>query len=636
MCGLAGFFDFTGNHTESDLKRMAAQMAHRGPDDLGVELRATKYCKIGLAHRRLSILDLSPLGHQPMHRDNLAIVYNGEVYNFKEIRFELQNLGYTFSSDSDTEVILRSFQHWGVKAVNRYIGMFAFVLVDLKQNKAWLVRDRAGVKPLYYSSMNSTLFFASELKSIRALTTSNAIDLDSFQDFLRYGYTSGEHSIFQDIKKVKPGHYLEFDLKTRSISEGQYWSVFDAYEKQTFYAFEEEVVAKVEELLESACKYRLVSDVPVGIFLSGGYDSSLVAALVQKNEPKPIKTFTIGFEDAHYNEAPYAKAIAAYLKTDHHEYVCSEKDALDIIPHLPLYFDEPFGDSSAIPTILVSRLAREHVTVALSADAGDEVFGGYNKYTQILKNLSSLPEIPYSIRKLISSLNKIIPLGASARFLGRPKHEQILPIFNEILGSKKMADSMLKLGSKRIADQNLKKLIGIDVTNRPNAFDFGISSGVGIADTLNRLMAIDYTTYLPDDILVKVDRAGMSVSLEGREPLLDHRIVEYVAGLPAHMKIRNGDKKFLLKRVAERHIPKALLDRPKKGFAIPVNRWMRKQLNPLLNEMLDKDMLKKQGLFNHREVELILKRYEAGENQNSELLWFILMYQLWSKHWQIN
>jgi asparagine synthase (glutamine-hydrolysing) len=380
----------------------------------------------------------------------------------------------------------------------------------------------------------------------------------------------------------------------------------------------------------------LVSDVPVGIFLSGGYDSSLVTALVQKNEPKPIKTFTIGFEDGNYNEAPYARAIADYLKTDHHEYICSEKDALDIIPQLAFYFDEPFGDSSAIPTMLVSQLAREHVTVALSADAGDEVFGGYNKYTQILKNLSKIPELPVEMRKLISKVNGVIPLGMAARVFGKSRHEQILPIFNEILGSKKIPDAMLQLGSKRIANQNLKKLLSFDLTHRSNAFDFGIHAGEEIVETLNRLMAIDYTTYLPDDILVKVDRAGMSVSLEGREPLLDHRIIEYVAGLPAHMKIRNGEKKYLLKRVAERHIPKELLDRPKKGFAIPVNKWMRNEINPMLRSVLDKDRLKRQGLFQYNEVDILLKRYERGENQNSELLWFIFMYQLWAEHWQIN
>lgn len=636
MCGIAGFFDYIGKHSESDLKLMAEQIVHRGPDDSGIELLSTSYSKIGLAHRRLSILDLSPLGHQPMHSDNWIIVYNGEVYNFKEIRYELEKLGYSFSSDSDTEVILKSFQHWGVNAVNRYIGMFAFVIVDINESKAWVVRDRTGVKPLYFSATNSTIYFASELKAIQSIISSKSIDLNSFQDYLRYGYTSGEHSIFEDIKKVKPGHYFEIDLKTRSIKEQQYWSVFDAYAKPTLYTSEDEVVQNVEALLESACKYRLVSDVPVGIFLSGGYDSSLVTALVQKNEQKPIKTFTIGFEDGNYNEAPYARAIAAYLKTDHHEYICSEKDALDIIPQLAFYFDEPFGDSSAIPTMLVSRLAREHVTVALSADAGDEVFGGYNKYTQILKNLSKIPELPYEIRKLISSVNGLFPLGAAARLLGRSRHEQIIPIFNEILGSKKIPDAMLQLGSKRIANENLKKLISFDFRNRSNAFDFGINRGKGITDTLNRLMAIDYSTYLPDDILVKVDRAGMSVSLEGREPLLDHRIIEYVAGLPAHMKIRNGDKKYLLKKVAERHIPKALLDRPKKGFAIPVNKWMRSELNPLVREMLSEQNLKKQGLLNHREVTTMLKRYEQGENQNSELIWFLFMFQLWASRWSIN
>jgi len=635
MCGITGFFDFSANHTKKDLKVMATQIAHRGPDDEGIELIRSDSCQIGLAHRRLSILDLSPLGHQPMRRDNMIIVYNGEIYNFREIRNELEQLGYSFTSDSDTEVILRSFQYWGEKAIDRYIGMFAFVIVDLLKQTAWVVRDRSGVKPLYYTERNSAFYFASEVKSLKSILSSTELDVESFQDFLRYGYTSGEHSIYKNVKKVKPGHFLKIDLKTNVINEVQYWSVYDFYTNDIPLIAEEDILIKVEELLESACKMRLVSDVPVGIFLSGGYDSSLVTALVQKNIGHAIKTFTIGFEDDNFNEAPYAKAISGFLGTDHSEYICSEKDALDIIPHIPFYFDEPFGDSSAIPTMLVSKMARQHVTVALSADAGDEVFGGYNKYSQILLNLSRIPSLPYTVRKALSGLNNRFPLGEMARWAGKSRFEQILPIFNEIFSSENLADAMLQNGSKRISNQGLRKLLVSDISRRNNAFDDGRINGKGIRDNLNRLMAIDYETYLPDDILVKVDRSSMSVSLEGREPLLDHRIIEFVAALPSHYKIRNGDKKYLLKRITQKHIPKSLLDRPKKGFAIPVNKWMRKELNPLVHDMLDNEKLKKQGLFNYREVALMLKRYEAGENHNSELIWFMLMFQLWNDRWKI-
>jgi len=634
MCGIAGFVDFKSLWSVEYLRRMANSMVHRGPDDEGISILKLYNAQIGLAHRRLAILDLSPLGHQPMERDNIRVVFNGEIYNYREIRKELLLHGYSFSSDSDTEVLLRAFQHWGTSCLDRFVGMFAFVIVDGDKQKLWLCRDRVGIKPLYYSIRDNGLLFSSETKALATVTHAPlTLDSNSLTDYLRYGYTVGEHTIYNEVKKVKPGHYFEYDIQTSIGAEFKYWSVDAFYKRTTLIPDENSLLTVLEDLLTSACNFRMVSDVPVGVFLSGGYDSSLVTALIQKNTSQPLKTFTIGFAEKSYNEAPFAAEIANYLGTDHHELICTEQDALALIPNLPYFFDEPFGDSSAIPTMLVSVLAKQQVSVALSADAGDEVFGGYTRYGNILNNAQLIGQIPKSLRKRLGKLLTHLPIGRLSRIINNGRYEQIALNVVDILREDNLYESLLRIGSRRIASRNLSKVLITTPNPRSNEFDNALLHFEKPISPLHQLMLIDYKTYLTDDILVKVDRAAMSVSLEGREPLLDHRIIEFVAGLPAHLKIRNGDKKYLLKRVAERHIPRKLLDRPKTGFAIPVNKWMRKELNPILREMLNRDMLKKQGLFNYSEVELMMKRYEAGENQNSELLWFILMFQLWYNKW---
>ncbi len=636
MCGLAGFVDSKGTWTEDDLRRMANSIVHRGPDDEGISVVNLHEVKIGMAHRRLSILDLSPLGHQPMERDNLRVVYNGEIYNFREIRKELIQLGFSFSSDSDTEVLLRAFQHWGIQCLGRFIGMFAFAILDTDKRKLWLCRDRVGIKPLYYSFRNNGLLFGSEIKALAAANDANlSLDSNSLTDFLRYGYTVGEFSIYNEVKKVKPGHYIEYDLMSLTGSESKYWSVDEYYKCTRLVTDEDLLLDELEELLTSACRYRMVSDVPVGVFLSGGYDSSLVTALIQKNIPQPLKTFTIGFAEKSHNEAPFAAEIANYLGTDHHELICTEQDALALIPNLPYFFDEPFGDSSAIPTMLVSALAKQHVTVALSADAGDEVFGGYTRYDNILNNAQMLSSFPKPVRKQLGKLLSHLPIGQLTPFIKNGRYEQIAPNAIDILGENHLHEALLRIGSRRIASKNLEKVLATPTSYRANQFDNALIDFEKPISPLHQLMLIDYKTYLTDDILVKVDRAAMSVSLEGREPLLDHRIIEYVASVPDGYKIRNGNKKYLLKKIAERHIPKSMLERPKQGFAIPIHRWMRNELRPILLDMLHKDKLKRQGIFNHQEVESILNGFLSGKDHNGELLWFLLMFQLWNERWKI-
>jgi asparagine synthase (glutamine-hydrolysing) len=635
MCGIAGFVDFKGIWSESDLRRMAQTIVHRGPDDEGIELLEVGNARIGLAHRRLSILDLSSFGHQPMKRDHIQVVYNGEIYNYKEIREDLLKLGYCFTSETDTEVLICAFQEWGTKAIDKFIGMFAFALVDLRLQKAWFVRDRVGIKPLYYGYNGDQFFFASELKSLVELKSGNfTLSQSSLSDYLRYGYTIGEHSIYSEVSKLKAGHFLELDLKAKSISENCYWSIDNAYASVKHIADEVEILDELETLLNSACKYRMISDVPIGIFLSGGYDSSLVTALVQKQQYNPVKTFTIGFTEQTHNEAPFAKSIAQYLGTEHHEFICTEEDALNLITKIPYYFDEPFGDSSAIPTMLVSAMARQFVTVALSADAGDEIFGGYTRYANILKNAEILEKLPFQIRIMLEKVAHILPIGALSKRILNGRYEHIIQNAIEILPQRNIHEALLRIGSRRIATNPLKKLLKNDFVTAESEFDRSLQGILSKAGPLHQIMAIDYKTYLTDDILVKVDRATMSASLEGREPLLDHRLIEYVASIPENYKINNGNKKYLLKKITERHIPKVLLDRPKQGFAIPVNLWMRNQLKPLLLELLGYDRIRKQGIFVPNEIDDMVKAFLKGSNYQSEILWFIFMFQLWSERWK--
>jgi asparagine synthase (glutamine-hydrolysing) len=628
MCGITGFIDFTHNSNLSILTTMTDTLVHRGPDDSGYELIKTDQAMIGLGHRRLSILDLSVLGRQPMEFEQLMLVLNGEIYNFMEIRSELEACGYGFSSTSDTEVVLKAYHKWGVDCVQRFIGMFAFVVYERQARKLILVRDRAGVKPLYWYFRQGLFLFSSELKSFHCHHGfQKEIDINALAMYLKYGYIPEPYAIFKYTRKLKAGHFLELDLDTRAGEprETCYWNVLDSYNKPKLNIDEAEAMEETERLLKSSCEYRMVADVPVGIFLSGGYDSSAVTALLQTERTERLKTFSIGFHEEKYNEAPFAKQVAEYLGTDHTEYYCTQKDALDIIPLLPEIWDEPFGDASAIPTTLVSRLARENVTVSLSADGGDEVFGGYGKYTSIRKKMRVLDRMPQFSKELIQNgLESSLVHKVAEKYGVLNAAERMNRWATMMHGDEK---SLLKLGTIFIQSE-IDFLLLHPSRSLSSNFDIDIDQ-----DWLSNILALDYKTYLVDDILTKVDRATMSVSLEGREPLLDHRLVEFVARLPEDYKIRGNDKKWLLKQIVHNYLPKQIMDRPKKGFAVPIFEWFREELKGYLLYYLDELRLREAGIFRPESIVRLRDGYLAGDQTNITKLWFLLMFEMWREKW---
>jgi len=631
MCGISGFIDFNKKLDKDTLIKMIDRLHHRGPDDSGYFFEEFLDTHIGLGHRRLSILDLSSHGHQPMLYKDIVIVYNGEVYNFGEIKKELIEDGYSFESNSDTEVILKAYHKWGLEAVHKFNGMFAFTIFDKNKQKIYILRDRSGIKPLYWYKKEETILFASELKSFFEFEKfDKEINIDAVGLFLQQQYIPEPHSIFTHCYKLRAGHYLEIDLKSKNIEEHKYWDVIDFYNKPKLDISEEEAIKESEKLLLSAFDFRMVSDVPVGVFLSGGYDSSTVTALIQSQRSEKLKTFTIGFKEKGFDEAPYAKAVAKHLGCDHTEYYCTQKDALEILPTLATIYDEPFADASAIPTILVSQLAKKDVTVSLSADGGDEVFAGYDKYTQTMQYYNFFNKFPKSTHKPISSLlNMINPshipiLNKTYNFSTR--YEKV----KEILKAKDCVEAMNYTGmyfTKSESDKLLKKDIFELDTN------FSLNSLIKDNDNLNQMLAIDYKTYLNDDILTKIDRATMSVSLEGREPLLDYRIIEFAAQLPSEFKYKNGTKKYILKEIAHKYLPKDIMDRPKMGFGVPIYDWFKDELREYFIVYLDEKRLEKEGIFNVKEVVKLRDNYLNGKAENVQKLWSILMFEMWYERW---
>ncbi len=630
MCGIAGFCDFSKKSSNDILKNMTDVLHHRGPDDSGYFYDENEYSQIALGHRRLSILDLSAHGHQPMSFEHLEIIFNGEVYNFKEIKKELLELRYSFHSDSDTEVILKSYHQWGIKAVDRFNGMFAITIYDKKANKLIFIRDRAGVKPFYYYKKDSLILFSSELKSFHKHPNfQKEINKSSLCLYLQFGYVPEPHSIFENCYKLKAGHYGEIDLKSQNFEEIKYWDVVDFYNKPKLDISENEAMEKTEELLKSSFEYRMVSDVPVGVFLSGGYDSSVVTAILQNKRSEKLNTFTIGFKEKGFDEAPYAKQVAKYLGTNHTEYYCTQKDALEIIPKLCELYDEPFGDSSAIPTTLVSALARKYVTVSLSADGGDEIFAGYSKYTTTMQYFNKFNSVPKSIKSLISlGMDRINPkyipiLNKTYNFATR--YEKI----NAILKAKNSVEAM-KYTSEYFTKKERDKLLKLGFDDLVTNFDIKVAD---TNDEINQMLAIDYKTYMVDDILTKVDRATMSVGLEGREPLLDYRIIEFVSQLPSNLKYKDGDKKWLLKQITHKYLPKEMMDRPKQGFGVPLTEWFRDELKEYFMIYLDEKRIEKEGLFNPKEIVKLRDSYLSGNKENVQKLWFLLMFEMWYEKW---
>ena len=642
MCGLAGFIEAL-HPPEGRLQRLRAlsdSIVHRGPDDEGFWQDDAH--GVGLAHRRLSILDLSAAGHQPMRSASgrYVIAYNGEVYNFEALRQDLARQGFSFdfNGHSDTEVLLAAFEAWGIdQAVTRFVGMFAFAVWDRTEHSLTLGCDRFGVKPMVYGLHNGTFLFGSELSALRQHPDFQAeVDATSLAQYLRFSYVPAPRTIYRNTHKLRPGHLLTVRRQGASFDwdERPYWDlahIARPTELLASTASDVDVVDRVEAMMHEAVGLRMVSDVPIGAFLSGGIDSSAVVAMMQAQASGPVKTFTIGFTDPRYDEAPHARAVAEHLKTDHYEFYVSSDDVLDVIPRLGTMFDEPFADSSQIPTFLVSKLARQHVTVSLSGDGGDEIFGGYNRYVAGPRVWRMLRRIPQPLRPA---------LKAGLRRLAAARGGQVADRANQMLPLRWQV---------RIPSEKLFKLSGLlDVNDDQALYERlvspwpdpervllgGHSSAVErrYPDRLRfaeRMMFMDAESYLPGDILTKVDRASMAVSLESREPLLDHRLAELVWSLPLTFKIRDGQTKWVLRQVLDRYIPRHLLDRPKFGFGIPIGQMLRGPLREWATQLLDTERLRAEGFFNADVVQERWQQHLAGRYNWEHALWNVLMFQQW-------
>lgn len=628
MCGIAGYVDFTKNSTSLMLDNMISALKHRGPDDSGTAYFSTLKADVGLGHTRLSIIDLSPSGHQPMKYMNYTIVLNGEIYNFKEIKKELTQLGYKFNSSSDTEVVLLSFAQWGKEAVHKFIGMFAFVIYDAVENKLWICRDRAGIKPLYYYLDEELFLFSSELKAFHKHPGfEKSINEVSLFNFIQLSYVPGPETIFNNVFKLNPGSWLEYNIDKNNLEIHEYWNLIDYFNKPLLKLDYPEACNEAEKLILSACQYRMVADVPVGVFLSGGYDSALVSSLLQTNMTGKLKTFTIGFPDG-INETNYASRVAHILGTDHNEYNCTFKDALAIVPELPYYYDEPLADISAIPTILVSRLARQKVTVALSADGGDELFAGYSHYGVFYKRYRQLQNAPQALYPVLSVLSKygsnLIPIH-----FFHFKHKIIG--LSEIFKSDKVSQLAELVNLSRTLSGEFNNDLFKHYSHKTYSFDKDIYKNINRIENL--LLHIDYVLPLRDCLLVKVDRGTMSTSLEGREPLMDHRLAEFAAQLPFAYKYDGHTFKRILRDVTHKYIDKSFMDRPKVGFDLPIYKWLKADLAYLIDENLSSIEINKSGYFSPEYVNRLVLQFKHDKLLYKPVIWRLLMFQMWYKVW---
>jgi asparagine synthase (glutamine-hydrolysing) len=627
MCGITGFIDYSASPTHAPIESMISSLAHRGPNDRGRWFKETPEALVALGHTRLSILDLSNAGRQPMQYEHLTLVYNGEIYNFKALRKTLAALGHRFITESDTEVVLHAFAQWGPKAIERFIGMFAFALFDANAQRLYFVRDRVGVKPFYYYESADLLVFGSELKALMAHPRCEGqVNTSVLGTYFDLGYVPGEHSIYKNTKKLPPGHYLTVDLSTHKLDLHRYWSANECYTAPKATLSFGVAKAQLHELLKSACSARMVSDVPVGVFLSGGYDSSAVTALLQAETGQRIKTFTIGFETGN-NEAPYARDTADYLGTLHHEYICTTKEAQEIIPDLADIYDEPFADSSAIPTVLVSRFAKQHVSVALSADGGDETFAGYHDYAKWRRYTGRLEMIPKGVRPGVAQLAKLAANLIPRRIVHR--RHQLESVSASLNAASSQSGATLYTQMRTLPSFYRDGLIN----HQADPLSHAINQEMSLTDPGEHPMLADYLSYLPDDILVKVDRASMSTSLEARDPLLDHRLLEFAARLPLSYKANHQSSKRILKDIVHEYLPKRLLDRPKRGFSIPLKQWLKGDLRPLLMDTLSPDSVRRSGLLNAKFVSQTVKQFEDDSLHYTDLVWKIFMLQLWSDRW---
>ena len=635
MCGIAGFLGSV-HKPEELLTNMANAIQHRGPDDKGIWLDQTK--EIGLAHTRLSILDLSSAGYQPMHSlsDRYLIVFNGEIYNHAIIRAELDSinarnwLGY-----SDTETLLAAIEQWGLELTLRKAkGMFALSLWDRQTQTLSLARDRMGEKPLYYGWVEDCFVFASELKAIKKFPGfNNKVDRSALALFLRFNSIPAPYSIYQNIFKLEPGCIASMIYGSKEINQTHFWSTETIYKKgaaSRFSGNENDAVDALEDVLKRAVNLQMQADVPLGAFLSGGIDSSAIVALMQSQSSKKINTFSIGFDVKEFNEAEHARAVAMHLGTYHTDMYITQRDALDVIPFLPDIYDEPFADSSQIPTYLVSRLAKQKVTVALSGDAGDELFGGYNRYFLTNQLFSKMNKIPIFLRRLITSSILGVSQDNWDKILGRILSKRFVNVGFKlhkganVLSSKSIRELHFKLVSQIESPENW--LIN---SKEYSTFLNDDVEHFSSLDPIEQMMAYDLVTYLPTDILTKVDRAAMAASLETRVPFLDTSVIEFSASLPLEYKIRDGVTKWVLREVLYKYVPKDLIERPKMGFGVPLGEWLRGPLRDWAESLLDAKRLRDEGFFN---VSLLRQKWHehlSGKYNWQHQLWNVLMFQAW-------
>lgn len=646
MCGIAGLCDPSragdADYLQVTARNMGEALAHRGPDGDGVWVDVS--AGTAFAHRRLAIIDVSPTGAQPMISacGRYVITYNGEVYNFAELRTELESVGHRFRGASDTEVILEGCARWGIEpTVRRLVGMFAMAIWDRQTRCLTLVRDRLGIKPLYYSQNGKQLVFGSQPKALRAAGNWTAdIAGEAITAFLRFGYVPAPLSIHRGVAKLSPGTILKFDANG-VCSLARYWDIrqvaIDGLTVRSHSVLgDREAEDQLDRLLRDAVRLRMISDVPLGAFLSGGIDSSTVVALMQAQSNRPIKTFSIGFDDQRYDESAYAAAVARHLGTEHTAFVVEPDHAIETIPHIPDWYDEPFADSSQIPTYIVSKLARRHVTVSLSGDGGDEVFAGYNRYRWAPRLWRGISFAPKHLRRVLAAAIESVPPGVwDSVAAGLPARIRISQ------GSDKARKVAALLAATDI-DAVYQTLVSqwndpsqISQTGAELATPLSDATlACDIPDAAERMQILDFMTYLPDDILTKVDRATMAVGLEGRVPLLDHRVVEFSWRLPPAMKVRGGQAKWLLKRVLARYVPESLTSRPKMGFGIPLAAWLRGPLRDWAEDLLSPQALADDGIFRIDPIRAIWQGHLQATRSAEYQLWPILMFQAWRRRWR--
>ncbi|HWK61996.1 MAG TPA: asparagine synthase (glutamine-hydrolyzing) [Eoetvoesiella sp.] len=649
MCGIAGFVDTSPRPgCFNPLPGMVNAITHRGPDESG--MWHDEASGVALGHRRLSILELSAAGSQPMHSADKrhVLVFNGEIYNHLDLREQLREHGKApiWNGHSDTETLLACISAWGLeRTLKAAVGMFAIALWDRHRQTLSLARDRMGEKPLYWGWQGATLLFGSELKSLKAHPACTArVDRNALALYLRHGYIVAPHSIYEGIGKLPPGHYIDIPFRDQSSARAArsqpYWRMNHAVQAglaDPLACGDEEAADALEQQLMLGVRGQMLADVPLGAFLSGGVDSSLIVALMQAQSGKPVRTFTMGFNDERYDEAPYARAVAQHLGTQHSDMVVTPEEALAVIPDLPNIYDEPFADSSQIPTYMVSRLAKQHVTVALSGDAGDELFGGYNTYRLAPQTWHRIQQLPPTLRHAAAALlggcassSAIEGLLAGLRplmpaRLRRSANTGKMDKFADLLRANGQEDFYRRMISHWRSPETV--VIGATEPSTP-LNDAKAWPGQGLPFE-QWLMAMDAQTYLPADILVKVDRAAMANSLETRVPLLDHRVIELAWRLPLDMKIRHGKGKWLLRQVLFRHVPAELIERPKKGFSIPLATWLRGPLRQWAENLLDETRLRREGYFDPMPIRQAWKQHLGGRRDCSTRLWCILMFQAW-------